>query len=125
MTLELLTEIYSVCRLAPEAAIPTWIAASQFLSVTKTKDELSVVCVQACVPEDIKSERDWRMLKVQGPLDFGLTGILSSIAGPLAEAKVSLFAISTFDTDYILVKAVNLTKACETLRGAGFMIVEA
>jgi hypothetical protein len=98
-----------------------------FFSVTKTEDELSVVCEQASiplpVPSELKCEKDWRMLKVEGPLDFSLTGILSSLAGPLAAAKISIFAISTFDTDYILVKSENLSRACETLRHSGFTIL--
>ena len=92
---------------------------SGFVSITRTRDELSIVCNERNVPSGVKVDRGWRVLKVEGPLDLSLTGILASIAVPLAEAKINLFAISTFDTDYVLVKAEKLDRAIEVLRRRG------
>jgi uncharacterized protein len=112
LTLSIMATSLAVARFDPCCKIPLWgIECSGFRSITKTKDELSIVCSEESVPSDVKAEKGWRALKVEGPLDFGLTGILSSLAAPLAEAKISIFAISTFDTDYILVKKENLEKA--------------
>jgi hypothetical protein len=86
-------------------------------------DELSVVCQEELVPANIRAENGWRGLKVEGPLDFALTGILAGLASALAQAGVSLFAISTFDTDYILVKEKDLAKAIRALEQAGHRVV--
>ncbi len=104
LTLAILPDTFAVCRFAADAPIPSWVTNGNFVSLTRTRDELSIVCAQRDVPDDIRCERDWRALKVEGPLDFALTGILASIAAPLADAGISIFAISTFDTDYVLVK---------------------
>ncbi len=122
MKLKILDEAFAVTRLEPSSSIPAWASKSSFFSVTKTSDELSIVCDEKDVPETEKSERGWRCLKVIGPLDFSLTGILSSLAAPLAEAKISIFAISTFDTDYLLVKSKDLDHAVAVLTQAGFLI---
>ncbi len=98
------------------ARIPSWVETDKFFSVTKTDDELSIVCSEDIVPTNTKVEKDWRGFKVDGPLDFSLTGILASLANPLAEAKVSIFAVSTFDTDYLLVKSAQLEEAVKVLR---------
>ena len=122
MKLCLLPNNFSVCRLSPTESLPIWATEGSFFSITKTDDELSVVCNQRNVPDSVKAEGGWRALQVEGPLDFALTGILASIAKPLADAKVSLFAISTFDTDYVLVKEQTLERATHALRAAGFTI---
>lgn len=109
----------AICRLDPVSPFPPWSAASRFLALVRTDEELSVVCEQTLVPTGIVSERDWRGLKVEGPLDFALTGILARLAAPLADAGIPIFAISTYDTDYLLVKADQLAAACDTLRVAG------
>lgn len=114
----LLPQRLAVCRLAPDAAIPSW-AAGPFFSITRTADELSVVCPEDAVPADVRCESGWRAFQVAGPLDFSLTGILAAIAAPLAAAGVSIFAVSTFDTDYVLVKEANLARAIDALREAG------
>lgn len=106
---------YSVCRLPPGAMIA--LAKEGFSSVTSTADELSVVCLASHEPEGAKIEAGWSLLKIAGVLDFSLVGILSEISGVLARAKISLFAVSTFDTDYILVR--DLPGAVSALRGAG------
>lgn len=123
LTLTLLGDNYSVCRLGPEAEIPPWALAGDFFSLTRTKDELSLVCSQELVPPGVQCEKGWRCIMVKGPLDFSLTGILASLAAPLAEAGISIFAISTFDTDYLLVKAENLERAVLKLKEAGHVIV--
>jgi hypothetical protein len=115
LTLTLLLEKLSVCRLGNNEPVPQWAIKGNFFSITKTSDELSVVCPSDQVPAEIKAEAGWRAFKVLGPLDFALTGILASLAAPLAEAKISIFAISTFDTDYILVKEKDLNRASEVL----------
>jgi len=108
---------YAVCRMAPDAAVPT-----SFFSATRTADELSIVCLEAQAPDNGKSERGWRALQTIGPLEFSLTGILAAIAAPLAAAGVSIFAISTFDTDYVLVKEESLAKSVEALTAAGHRV---
>ncbi len=121
--LSVLDPTYAVCRLNVQNSLPTWARQGPFFSMTQTSDELSVVCEQSLVPEGVKTERDWKILKVQGPLEFGLTGILSSIVGPLAQGGISIFTLSTFDTDYILLKKFDLEKACLLLKNAGFKIL--
>jgi len=123
LTLTLLGDNYSVCRLGPEAEIPPWALAGDFFSLTRTKDELSLVCSQELVPPGVQCEKGWRCIMVKGPLDFSLTGILASLAASLAEAGISIFAISTFDTDYLLVKAENLERAVLKLKEAGHDVV--
>ncbi|WP_343714309.1 ACT domain-containing protein [Inquilinus sp.] len=117
LTLSLLPEILAVARLPAGAALPGWVDWSDpFVTVSRTGDELSVVCPEARVPADAQAERGWRGLKVEGPLDFALTGILARLAAPLAEAGISIFAISTFDTDYLLVRAGDLDAAIAVLQ---------
>jgi hypothetical protein len=122
MKLQILENSFAVCRLEPNSIIPNWALASPFFSLSRTEAELSVVCEESLVPIEIRSETGWRILKVVGTLDFSLTGILASIANPLAEAKISIFSISTFDTDYVLVKDVSLDLACKVLRSNGMEI---
>jgi hypothetical protein len=119
LTLSLNKELFAVCRLDPDDKIPPWALMDSFCSLTKTPEEISIVCHQEDLPEGIKVERDWRCLKVNGPLDFSLTGILATISQTLADAKISLFSISTFDTDYILVKDRDISKAIKALEQAG------
>jgi len=123
LTLELLSPRLAVTRLESNQAIPGWATLGDFFSITHTAVELSIVCEQRFVPPGLQSESDWRALKVQVTLDFSLTGILASLATPLAQAKISIFAVSTFDTDYILVKEVFLEQAVATLRSAGHQVV--
>jgi uncharacterized protein len=112
LNLSLLKGRVAICRLSPTERIPEWaMADASFCSVTRGKDELSIVCPESFVPEDIKQEAGWRLFKVAGPLGFELTGILASMAGPLATAGVSIFAVSTFDTDYLMVKEQKLEVA--------------
>jgi hypothetical protein len=107
-------------RPAPAAAMPDWGWRVGLVSVTRTPDEPSVVCDEAAVPAAMPLvERGWRALRVAGTLDFALAGILARLAAPLAEAGISIFALSTFDTDYLLVRASDLDAAIDALRAAG------
>ncbi len=117
--LSVLDETFAVCHLDAEAEFPAWAARSEFLSVTRTVNELSVVCAEECVPEDVKCQRDWRALKMEGPLDLSLVGVLAGMLAPLDEAGVPVFVISTHDTDYVLVRSGQLEAAVAALREAG------
>ena len=120
MKLSLTPDRLTVCQLPPDAAIPAWAAkAKPFLSITRTTEELSIVCSEKNAPADVKQETGWRAFMIKGPLDFGLTGILTSVLDPLAQAGISIFAISTYHTDYILVKADKVEAATAALHAAG------
>ncbi len=112
---------FAMVRLAPEAPLPSWATQGDFFSITRTGDELSIVCRAGQVPKGIAAEAGWRALKVAGPF-LSEVGVLSALAAPLAEAKVSLFAISTFDTDYLLVSEKQLLAAVAALKGAGHRV---
>jgi|SRR5271157_1243447 len=112
----------AVCRLGPYDEVPEWAGGGAFSSVTRTSSELSIVCAEGAVPDGITRESGWRIFQVEGPLDFALTGVLASIAGPLAEAGVSLFAVSTFDTDYVMVREHDVESAVLVLRAAGHRV---
>ncbi len=122
LQLELLAGGLAVCRLESQSPLPEW-ASGEFVSITRTPDELSVVCPQEAVPKNIRCRRGWRCLKVVGPLDFDLTGILSSLAFPLAQAAIPIFALSSYETDYLLVEERYLEKALRRLRRAGHVIL--
>jgi len=115
LTLSILPKKLAICRLEKNSTIPFWATDSTFFSITKTEDELSIVCPENKVPPGVISEKNWRAFKVMGPLDFSLTGILASLANALDEAKISIIALSTFDTDYILVQSKNFEKAVKVL----------
>jgi len=115
--------IYAVCRFDSSQPIPDWAKDSEFYSITRTFEELSIVCSQESISDDVKCEKDWRMLKVEGPLDFSLIGILSSISTVLAHSKISIFVISTFNTDYILVKNKDFDNAISALSYEGYEII--
>ncbi len=123
LNLSILPDVFAICRFDADAPIPPWVTKRDFVSITRTRGELSIVCAQRDVPASIRYERDWRALKVDGILDFALTGILASLAAPLADAGISIFAISTFDTDYLLVKDANLPRAVQVLSAAGHKII--
>ncbi len=122
LTLTVLDDTFAVCRLDPNESTPAWAINTTFTSITRTTDELSIVCRQGDVPSGITCEKGWRCLKIQGPLDFALTGILASLASILAQGHVSIFAISSFDTDYILVKENDLARAIQSLSAAGHTV---
>lgn len=119
LTLHLLEERLAVCRLDVEAEIPEWATAAFLFSVTRTADGLSVVCPEGLVPDGVSCEKGWRVFELEGPFEFSEVGILSAVAAPLAEAGVGIFAVSTFDTDYVLVKEERLDPAADALRERG------
>ncbi len=111
--------LFAICRLGRDAAIPAWATAGDFFSVTRTADELSIVCSTSAVPDGVQVDAGWRCLRVAGAMSLSLVGVLASLTDPLAVAGISVFAISTFDTDYLLLKETVLEAAIDVLRRAG------
>ena len=120
LNLKILDGSFSIYRLSPKNEIPIQIYQGQFFSITKTDEEISVVCSSSVHLDSESSETDWSCIKVLGPLDFSLTGILADISAILAKAEISIFAISTFDTDYILIKSEKLQAAKKALQQAEY-----
>jgi hypothetical protein len=114
--------LFAVCKLAQDSPIPPWATAGSFFSITRTSDELSLVCTEAVVPAGVQCERGWRCLRVAGTMPFSLVGVLASLVMPLAEAGISVFVISTFDTDYLLVKEQDFENAVAVFRQPGHTI---
>jgi hypothetical protein len=113
MKLFILPGSFAICRLSPDNEVPNWVRENKtLLSVTYTEDELSIVCQSSLVPSHIRAEMGWVAIKVEGPLDFSLTGVL-------AAGGVSIFALSTFDTDYILVKEQDISHSKRILERKG------
>ena len=119
LTLEVLPGLLAVCRLGPSQGVPEWVLRLPFWSITRTEDEISIVLPEALASPGWKQETGFRALKVRGPLDFGLIGVMARLTVALAAAHVSLVAISTFDTDYVLVRDSDLARAVEALQAAG------
>jgi len=117
MEFELLNKRFAVCLLT-EPFLPD----GEFVSLTVSGGEISLVCEEEKAPEGCKTERDWRALKIKGPLDFSLVGILADVSALLAKVKVSIFAVSTYETDYVLVKEDSLKRAIQTLEAQGHTI---
>jgi hypothetical protein len=117
-----LDELYAIVRLEPDAHVPPWSTRGHFWSITRSDSELSIVCPQDDVPGDASAERGWCALEVAGPLDFSLTGVVSSLVAPLAEEQIPLFLISTFETDYLLVREPDLHRSVEALTSAGHSV---
>jgi uncharacterized protein len=125
LNLSLLEGRFAVVQLEPNASIPAWVLEGGFFTVSKTSEELSIVCLESNVPtnsSDLRLERDWACLKLQGPFEFSLTGILLSVLEPLAQANIGIFALSTFNTDYVLVKAEHLEKAIVVIESVGHRV---
>ena len=122
MQLYALDELYAIVRLEPDAEVPVWARTGHFWSITRSDSELSIVCPQDDVPTDASAERGWCALEVAGPLDFSLTGVVSSLVAPLADEEIPIFLISTFETDYLLVREPDLHRAVEALTSAGHSV---
>lgn len=123
LALDLLPGEYAVCRLPAGSPLPARLAAgADVVSVTWTCDEVSVICPADQVPEGATVERPWRCFRVDGPVNLALTGVLASLVVPLSDARVNVFAFSTFDTDYVLVPEVRLAEAVAALTGAGHRV---
>ena len=117
---------YAICRLPADSAVPDWCWQGEFCSLTRTQEEVSIICRESLVPTeqgpDLKVELGWRMFRVAGQLDFSLTGVIAGISSVLATAGLGIFMLSTFDTDYILVKKEDFVSAGTVLRLAGYRI---
>jgi uncharacterized protein len=122
LSLALLPQKYAICQFHPDKHIPYWALLGNFVSLTRTHEELSIVCQQDNVPNDINAERGWHCVQVQGAFDFSVSGVNASLAIPLAEANISVLAIATYATDYLLVKEENLERALRVLEQAGHSI---
>lgn len=111
-----------MARLPGTAPVPAWADGTGFVSITRRQGELSIVCADERVPAEVRAERGWRALEVEGPIDFQVVGLLHGLTGPLAQAGISVFAVATFDTDVLLVREEALPRAVEALRGAGVVV---
>ena len=120
-----LPQSFVIAQLERDADLPNEVlAAPGFMSITRTDDELSIVCAEGAATGLARVDSDWRVIKVQGPFAFDQTGVLASLLDPLAAAAIGIFAVSTFDTDYILVKSINLENAVEVLKDAGHRLLD-
>ncbi len=124
LKLLLLPDLLAVCRLERGQEIPAWATGGDFYSVSRIREELSIICASSSVPENVRASRGWRAIKIEGPLDLDLVGILVSVAVPLAHAGIGILPVGTFDTDYILVRDRQLGEALKALRATGFNISE-
>jgi hypothetical protein len=123
LVFSLFDDAYAICRLPADAAVPSWGLDGAFTSVTRTPDELSIVCSQSGVPDGVQAERGWRCLKVEGPFPLdSAVGVMSAFAAPLAEAGISIFVVDTYDTDYLFVDQARLAQALEVLTRQGHQI---
>jgi len=120
MTFVLLDGLFAVARLDPDADVPPWAHRGAFTTITRTAHELSIVCEESGVPDDVAAERGWRCLHLEGPIPFETTGVAAAFTRALAARQISVFVVSTFDTDYVLVKAAKIDAAIEALRDAGY-----
>jgi hypothetical protein len=125
LSFSILDDTFAVCRLAPEADLPYWVPSGGFVSATPTADEFSVVCPSGSVPEKVESQQGFKVLKIKGPMDFKLTGILLVVAGSLADAGIPTFTPSTHDTDDVLVHRNDSKHAVSVLEAAGHLIQQA
>lgn len=124
LSLSVLPGEYAVSRLNPDEKAPLWAMQGDFWTLCRTTDELSVLCLAQFVPEGIQTQKAWAALKLQGPFEFTLTGILAGVLNPLKDAGIGIFAVSTFDTDYVLVAREQLDLAVQALRKAGHRVTE-
>jgi uncharacterized protein len=113
----------SIVRVDPRSEVPDWASRGVFSASIRTIEELTIICDQAAVPVGVMAEHDWVALEVEGPLAFTMTGVLSKMLGPLAEEGIAVFVVSTFSTDYILVKSDAVMSALDVLRHAGYRIL--
>ena len=109
-------------KLPPNAEIPSWVYSSAFMSITKTEDEISIVLPTGSLKSEYQESKSWRLLKLIGPFDFNLTGILASVLNPLAEKGIGIFALSTYNTDYVMVQSKDFEAALEVLKAASHKI---
>ena len=117
LTFIVLSKTYSIYRFKKDSILPDWIYSSDFYSITQTKDELSVIAVQTnLILDDTLISKDWRIFQIVGPLDFSLIGIIADISKIFKDKQISIFTISTYETDYILIKQKDLNLGADALR---------
>jgi hypothetical protein len=114
---------FSICQLDPGNGIPDWAQIGDLFSISHTIDELSIICEDRYIPEHIKRQKNWRVIKIEGDFDFDEIGILNSITMPLARARISLLTFSTFNTDYILIQDSLFPEAVNTLKSVGHQVI--
>jgi uncharacterized protein len=125
LTVSILPEHLAICRLDAGASVPVWAEQGTFVSVTRTREELTVICPEERIAPEIEASRNWRAFQLQGPFDLNLVGLLVSVAAPLAQAGVSILPIGTYDTDYVLVRQTQLEAAIRALTFIGIEVQEA
>jgi hypothetical protein len=125
LTLIVQHDLYGVCRLSPSDPIPDWSLQGEFFSVSRTAEEISIVCTEMQIPSTVQCERGWRMFRIAGMLDFALIGIVAGISAALASAQLGIFVLSTYNTDYILVKQADFSAAVSALQAAGYEVLGA
>ena len=123
MALTVLPEAMAICRLGPDEPAPDWLDHTVFYCLTHTIESLTVVTLEDSVPEQVECDRGWRCLEVRGPLALDLTGVLATLTAPLARAGVPVFVVSSYETDFLLVKESVLTQARRALEQAGHVIL--
>lgn len=123
ITLKALDGIYGIARLEPSARIPEWADGNGFVSISRTEDELSIVCLLARIPGGVRQDRDWKCFKFLGPFTFGEAGIVLSVIEPLSTNGIGVFVVSTFDGDHLLVKADDADRSGTLLRLSGHQIL--
>ncbi|MDR6839830.1 ACT domain-containing protein [Pseudoxanthomonas sacheonensis] len=124
LTLKTVPGAFAVCRFPAATEVPHWFHPGGFASVSWSDEELSIVCDESQVPEEVQCERGWHCLMLQGPFAFELTGVLLKVLQPLAAAKIGIFAVSTFDTDYVLIKDHAFAQAKQALVESGLTVIE-
>ena len=120
----MLPEHLAICRFDATAAVPVWAQQGTFVSITRTREELTVICPEDHLSQEVQASRGWRAFKLEGPFDLDLVGLLVAVAAPLAQAGVSILPIGTYDTDYLLVRQTQLDAAMRALRFIGIEIQE-
>ncbi len=122
MRLKLLEPVFAVCKLSPHTQIPEWALSAEVFFLSKTQDELSVICPSAQVPATVEHSADWRCFRVDDDLEFEQTGVVATVSTPIANAGLSLFLVSTHDRDYVLVHQSNLAQAIDVYNQHGFTV---
>jgi hypothetical protein len=125
LTVSILPEHLAICCLDPGASVPAWAEKGTFVSITRTRGELTVICPEECIAPEIEASHDWRAFQLEGPFDLNLVGLLVSVAAPLAQAGVSILPVGTYDTDYVLVRQTQLEAAVRALRFIGIEVQNA
>ena len=114
---------YVVVRFPPDEPVPTWASKGEFTSISRSLDELSIVCPAENLPHDVEAKLHWICLRLEGPFAFSLTGVLLAFIEPLSSKGIPIFAVSTYDTDYVLIQEEWIGEALNALRQAGHQLV--